>query len=154
MGMKATSRAAEPMASTSSPELETTRNSTGTPSWRANSFPRSTVTPRGSPPATLTTKKADCAGAETTPTRSFPVGAASSRCDFVGPSEGEALSATAAKRRAEKNGKSFMDILLYTDFIDDSIREPVPDETSEDRFKQWARVPLFLWLKAGILSAK
>jgi hypothetical protein len=49
----------------------------------------------------------------------LPVGAASSRCDFVGPSKGEALSATAAKRRAEKNGKSFMDILLYTDFIDD-----------------------------------
>jgi hypothetical protein len=26
-----------------------------------------------------------------------------------------------------------------------SLREPVPDETSEDHLKQWARVPLFLW---------
>jgi hypothetical protein len=33
-----------------------------------------------------------------------------------------------------------------------SLREPVPDETSEDYLKQWARVPLFLWLKARILK--
>ena len=33
-----------------------------------------------------------------------------------------------------------------------SLREPVPDETSEDHLKQWARVPLFLWLKARILK--
>jgi SAM-dependent methyltransferase len=33
-----------------------------------------------------------------------------------------------------------------------SLREPVPDEISEDRLKQWARVPLFLWLKARILK--
>jgi hypothetical protein len=33
-----------------------------------------------------------------------------------------------------------------------SLREPVPDETSENHLKQWARVPLFLWLKARILK--
>jgi SAM-dependent methyltransferase len=33
-----------------------------------------------------------------------------------------------------------------------SLREPVPDETSEDHLKQLARVPLFLWLKACILK--
>jgi hypothetical protein len=32
------------------------------------------------------------------------------------------------------------------------LREPVPEETSEDHLKQWARVPLFLWLKARILK--
>jgi hypothetical protein len=33
-----------------------------------------------------------------------------------------------------------------------SLREPVPDETGENHLKQWARVPLFLWLKARILK--
>ena len=33
-----------------------------------------------------------------------------------------------------------------------SLREPVPDETSEDHLKQLTRVPLFLWLKACILK--
>ena len=33
-----------------------------------------------------------------------------------------------------------------------SLREPVPDEPVPDRLKQWARVPLFLWLKARILK--
>ena len=33
-----------------------------------------------------------------------------------------------------------------------SLREPVPDEASADDLKQWARVPLFLWLKARILK--
>jgi 2-polyprenyl-3-methyl-5-hydroxy-6-metoxy-1,4-benzoquinol methylase len=32
------------------------------------------------------------------------------------------------------------------------LREPVPDEASADDLKQWARVPLFLWLKARILK--
>jgi ubiquinone/menaquinone biosynthesis C-methylase UbiE len=33
-----------------------------------------------------------------------------------------------------------------------SLREPIPDETTEDRLKQWTRIPLFLWLKARILK--
>ena len=32
-----------------------------------------------------------------------------------------------------------------------SLREPVPDEADADHLRQWARVPLFLWLKARIL---
>jgi hypothetical protein len=48
------------------------------------------------------------AGAETTPTRSFPVGADSSRCDSVGPSEDQPLSAIVANRRAETKEKNLM----------------------------------------------
>ncbi|WP_230534579.1 class I SAM-dependent methyltransferase [Microvirga roseola] len=34
-----------------------------------------------------------------------------------------------------------------------SLREPVPDPSSaREHFKQWARVPLFLWLKASPLA--
>jgi hypothetical protein len=33
-----------------------------------------------------------------------------------------------------------------------SLREPIPDETNKDHLKQWARVPMFLWLKARILK--
>lgn len=33
-----------------------------------------------------------------------------------------------------------------------ALREPVPDEVTNDRLRQWTRVPLFLWLKARILA--
>lgn len=33
-----------------------------------------------------------------------------------------------------------------------SLREPVPDEDGRGRFAQWARIPLFLWLKLRILA--
>lgn len=33
-----------------------------------------------------------------------------------------------------------------------ALREPVPDLATNDRLKQWTRVPLFLWLKARILA--
>jgi SAM-dependent methyltransferase len=33
-----------------------------------------------------------------------------------------------------------------------ALREPVPDLADADRLKQWTRLPLFLWLKARILS--
>ncbi len=33
-----------------------------------------------------------------------------------------------------------------------SLREPVPDVANDDRLRQWTRVPLFLWLKAKILT--
>src|ERR1700722_2350784 len=106
--MKVTSIAPELIASTSSPELDATKNSTGTPGLRLSSFPRSTGTPRGSPSASLTTKRADFAGAAATPTRNFPVGAISCRCDGVRPSGKVALPASVAKRSAEQNRKSFM----------------------------------------------
>lgn len=32
-----------------------------------------------------------------------------------------------------------------------SLREPVPDAASDDRLRQWSRIPMFLWLKARIL---
>src|SRR5262249_55630870 len=76
-GMKLTSIAPVSVASVISPELAATMNSTGTPSLRPSSRPRSAVTPRGSPLASLTTKKAEAAGAKTTPTRSLPVGMSS-----------------------------------------------------------------------------
>jgi hypothetical protein len=56
----------------------------------------------------LTTKKADFAGAATTPTRSLPDGAASSRRELVGLPEDKSLSASVAKTSAEMNGKSFI----------------------------------------------
>src|SRR5712671_6621845 len=70
--MKVTSIAPAQSASVTSPELGATRNSTGTPSLSASAVPSSTVTPRGCPAASRVTKKADMAGAATTPTRSFP----------------------------------------------------------------------------------
>ena len=33
-----------------------------------------------------------------------------------------------------------------------ALREPIPDLANADRLKQWTRLPLFLWLKAKILS--
>jgi SAM-dependent methyltransferase len=48
--------------------------------------------------------------------------------------------------------EDYMAALEAAGFAITSLREPVPDETSEDRLKQWARVPLFLWLKARILN--
>src|SRR5260370_27718383 len=57
------------VASVTSPEFGATMNATGTPSFRPSSTARSTVTPRGSPFASFTTKKAEGAGAKTTPER-------------------------------------------------------------------------------------
>src|SRR3982075_62425 len=70
--MKVTSIAPAQSASVTSPELGATRNSTGTASRLASAVPSATVTPRGCPIASRVTKKADMAGAATTPTRSFP----------------------------------------------------------------------------------
>lgn len=33
-----------------------------------------------------------------------------------------------------------------------ALREPIPDRADSGRLRQWARVPLFLWLKARILA--
>jgi hypothetical protein len=33
-----------------------------------------------------------------------------------------------------------------------ALREPVPDRVDTDLLRKWARVPLFLWLKARILA--
>ena len=33
-----------------------------------------------------------------------------------------------------------------------SLREPMPDAADTDQLRQWSRIPLFLWLKARILS--
>lgn len=33
-----------------------------------------------------------------------------------------------------------------------ALREPIPDMENADRLRQWARLPLFLWLKAKILA--
>lgn len=32
-----------------------------------------------------------------------------------------------------------------------SLREPIPDDVTNDRLRQWARVQLFLWMKAKIV---
>ena len=69
-----TSIAADASASFSTPVLGATINSIGTPRRCASSLPRSTVTPRGLPPASLTTNRADIFGANATPKRSLPVG--------------------------------------------------------------------------------
>src|SRR5260221_12813512 len=106
--MKATSIAPELVALTSSPVLDATTNSTGTPNRRANSLPRSTVTPLGSTLASLTTKKADRAGAAATPILNFPAGASSLSAAEVGPSDGEAAKPTAAQKSIEQNGASFV----------------------------------------------
>src|SRR5215467_7116457 len=75
--MNPTSTAPDSVASVTRPELAANMNSAGTPSCFASSLARSTVTPCGSPFASLTTKKAEAAGAKTIPTRSLPVGMSS-----------------------------------------------------------------------------
>src|SRR3984957_12370871 len=72
--MKVTSIAAFAVASFITPELGAMTNSTGTPSFLPSAIARSTVTPCGSPLASLVTKSVEAAGAATMPTRSIPVG--------------------------------------------------------------------------------
>ncbi|WP_175863944.1 class I SAM-dependent methyltransferase [Burkholderia cepacia] len=44
--------------------------------------------------------------------------------------------------------QAYMDALEAAGFAIVSLREPPPDHADTDQLKQWARVPLFLWIKA------
>jgi hypothetical protein len=74
---------------------------------------------------------------------------------FIGSGAGSVLEVGRGEDRISRELKTLGYRVTSTDAVvalveaSASIREPVPDETSEDRLKQWARVPLFLWLKAG-----
>ncbi len=47
--------------------------------------------------------------------------------------------------------ESYMAALEGAGLAVTALREPVPDDADADHLKQWARVPMFLWLKARIL---
>src|ERR1043166_5536160 len=72
-GMNATSTAPDSSASVACPEFGNSTGSTGRLSFLPSASARSAVTPRGLPSASLTTKKTDIDGANTSATRSFPV---------------------------------------------------------------------------------
>src|SRR5438045_4167781 len=76
-GMNETSTAPDSVASVASPEFGNRTYSTGMLSFLPSASAMSAVTPCGLPPASFTTKKTDIDGANTSATRSFPVGASS-----------------------------------------------------------------------------
>ncbi len=47
---------------------------------------------------------------------------------------------------------AYMDAMEAAGLAIVSLREPLPDRADTDTLKQWSRVPLFLWIKAGPLG--
>ena len=99
-GMNATSTWPASSASVASPELGNSTCSTGTLSFLPSASARSAVTPRGLPSASLTTKKIDIDGANTSATRSFPVGISS----FMALSFAAALPASSRAASIQSSG--------------------------------------------------
>lgn len=47
--------------------------------------------------------------------------------------------------------EDYMAALEAAGFAIAALREPVPGDASNDQLRRWARIPLFLWLKAKVL---